>query len=408
MLQMPSSAAACDAAHILPDPLRAAAEALADRSAFGVLWVDPALSVVDWAGAVPDIAAAGIAASDVLIALLGLEDELDALKDAPRGATVRIPNTAIMASDGTQSRRMNVSVYWVQERSLFLVLLAVVLAADSPTLELDQEIRRRRLVEQDLAAKSLEYARINQQLEEFAYVISHDLNAPLRALRYLSGDIQRVLEPHADDHALNAPAAETVDFAALRKAAEAITSQSRRMSRMMTDLLEYARIGRVQEAVALVETRVIIEDIIGTLRPTTTLALEIAGEWPTFETVATPLDIVLRNLIENAVKHHDRPDGRVSVHAALDGRFVVFRVVDDGRGIPPEWHQAVFEPFRKVDDAHHPESSGIGLALVKKAVTTLGGTIEIVSEAPEVRGATFIVKWPLKLTIPDEIAFDLR
>jgi signal transduction histidine kinase len=404
---MPSSAAVSDVPRRLSSPLVAAAQALADRRAFGVLWLDDELKVSDWAGAVPQPTTAGISGADVLVALVGLEDELAALKTAGKAAVMRIPNTAVMGADGTQSRRMNVSVHWIGEQQLYLVLLGAVLNEDSPTLELDQEIRRRRLVEQDLAAKSLEYARINQQLEEFAYVISHDLNAPLRALRYLSADIQRVLEPPADGSA-DAPPAAAVDFVALRKASEAITTQSRRMSRMMIDLLEYARVGRVQEAVSLVETRVIIEEIMATLASTTTLKLGIAGEWPTFETVAAPLDVVLRNLVENAVKHHDRPDGHVTVHAALTGRFAVFRVEDDGRGIAPEWHEAVFEPFRKVDDAHHPESSGIGLALVKKAVTTLGGTIEIQSQAPDARGATFVVKWPLKLANADDLGVDLR
>ena len=120
------------------------------------------------------------------------------------------------------------------------------------------------------------------------------------------------------------------------------------------------------------------------------------------------MDVVLRNLAENAVKHHDRADGFVMLRAATVGRFVEFRIEDDGRGIPPEWHEAIFEPFRKVDDAHHPESSGIGLALVKKTVTTLGGTIEVVSAAPEVRGTTFIVRWPLKLAIADDTASEFR
>jgi signal transduction histidine kinase len=384
------------------DPLVDAAHELVARGAFGVLWLEEGLTIAEAVGSLPRHPARGTPITDVLLALVGLEDEITELSKTAGGrGRIRIPNTSVMSQDGTQSKRMNVTVVWVARRQQYLVLLGAVMSEGSPTIELDQEIRRRRLIEQDLAAKSLEYERINQQLEEFAYVISHDLNAPMRALRYLSGDVKRVLD-------IDEAGGEVLDRLALRQAADAITTQTRRMSQMMMDLLEYARIGRVQEAVATVDTRELVEAIFVTLRPTTTLRLEITGAWPTFDTVGAPLDLVLRNLAENAVKHHDLADGRVVLQADTVGRFVEFRIQDDGRGIPEEWHAAIFEPFRKVDDAHHPESSGIGLALVKKTVTVLGGSIEVVSAAPEIRGTTFVVRWPLKLRIPDDAASEFR
>ncbi len=402
MPQTQSSAAASERGHLISDPLLAAAQALVERGAFGVLWLQPDLTIVEAVGSLPMRPVRGMPVTTALIAMFGLEDEIADLRTAPTGnARVRIPNTSVMSSDGTQSQRMNVTIFWVASRMQYLVLLAAVMSEGSPTIELDQEIRRRRLIEQDLAAKSLEYALINQQLEEFAYVISHDLNAPMRALRYLSVDVERVVS--ADE-----TGGEALDLPALRKAAEAITTQTRRMSQMMVDLLEYARIGRAEEAVSKVDSRELVDAIITTLKPSTTLRLVAEGSWPTFETVSAPLDLVLRNLAENAVKHHDKPHGQVVLRAATVGKFVEFRIEDDGRGIPPEWHEAIFEPFRKVDDAHHPESSGIGLALVKKTVTTLGGSIDVMSAAPDVRGTTFIVRWPLKLAIVDDTASEFR
>ena len=85
----------------------------------------------------------------------------------------------------------------------------------------------------------------------------------------------------------------------------------------------------------------------------------------------------------------------------------MFKIADDGRGIPEKWQAAIFEPFRKVDDAHHPDSSGIGLALVKKTVTTLGGSIAVSSGAPARRGTAFEVRWPLKLAIAPGSMADL-
>ncbi len=369
------------------DPTIDAALALAEQKAFGVLWLDPDLRVVSAGGVLPDGLIIGDHVSDALIPLIGLDSAILALKTQTAAEPLRLTNTAVMTSDGQQSRRFNIDIFWNHPRQRFLVLLGMIFMQGSPTAELDQEIRRRRLIEQDLAAKSAEYVRINQQLEEFAYVISHDLNAPLRALRYLTDDLKASL----------ATTKTSIDTEFLHRTAGEIAGQTRRMSKMLIDLLDYSRIGRVHDAIEPVQTRALIDDVMSTLRPATKLDLIVLGEWPTLETAAAPLDVVLRNLIENAVKHHDRESGRIEVTAAIETRHIVFRITDDGRGIAEEWQKAIFEPFRKIDDAHHPESSGIGLALVKKTVESLGGTIEVTSGAPVERGTTFTVHWPLKL-----------
>ena len=385
---MPSSAVDSKRQPAPADPLEDAARDLADRGVVSVIWLDPALKVVGMAGAIPAAVVPGTLATDVLVELTGLEPDLLALPHAAHPAPLHLPNAAVMSSHGVPQRRTNLSVFWIASRARYLVLIGAVLSQASASDELDQEIRRRNLLEQDLAAKSIEYARINQQLEEFAYVISHDLNAPLRALRYLTGDIQRALDTEG-------PA----DASAARTAAAAIATQTRRMSKMLTDLLDYARIGRVHEAIASVDTRALIMEIITSLKPTTNLDLVVSGDWPMLETPPAPLDLVLRNLIENAVKHHDRPQGRIEITTEAAARHLIFKIADDGRGIALEWQSAIFEPFRKIDDAHHPDSSGIGLALVKKTVTTLGGSIEVISDAPAQRGTAFVVHWPLKMAI---------
>ena len=388
---MPSSAAGFDTAGPLHDPLGAAARALAERGVFGAVWLDRELNVAASAGAVPKSVERGMQVTQAFVALIGLEDELAALQRTPDALPIRIPNTAVMSTDGHASQRMNLTVFWFDKRQLYLVLMGAILSEESSTTELDQEIRRRRLIEQDLAAKSIEYVRINEQLEQFAYVISHDLNGPLRALRYLSTDIQKALalDGGANPH-----------LGQVYAAADAITTQTRRMSKMLTDLLEYARIGRVQEIVEVVATKSLISEIVTSLAPATDLTLVISGDWPEISTAVAPLDLVLRNLVENAVKHHDQAHGKVEINCQPQPRDLVFRVIDDGRGIAPEWQSAIFEPFRKIDDAHHPESSGIGLALVKKTVTTLAGSITVHSGAPEQRGTTFQVRWPLTLVSP--------
>ncbi len=373
------------------DPLLEAAQLLAKAGALGVAWLDADLTVIAVAGPAVDGLKIGARATDTFLPLVGLDADLETLRMTGGHAPLRLANTAVIGGDGRQSQRHDIAVFWDDDGQRFLLHLSRVDQQSAPSAEIDQEIRRRRLFEQDLAAKSLEYARINEQLDQFAYVISHDLNAPLRALRYLSGEIRDLLE--------RSQGGSDLDRDGLIAASEALTAQTRRMSRMLTDLLDYARVGRVQEAVVAVDTRSVVTDIFQSLRPSTRLELALSGGWPTIDTLAAPLDLVLRNLVENAIKHHDCDAGRIEVNASFDARHVFFSIIDDGRGIAPEWQSAIFEPFRKIDDAHHPESSGIGLALVKKTVETVGGNIQVQSDPATRRGTTFVVQWPREIAV---------
>lgn len=396
MPQTPSSDAGSDASGSdhraeRSDPLLEAARALAKNGALSVAWLDDELRVVAVAGFAVDGLHIGAKATDTFLPLVGLADEITSLRTMRQKDPLRLSNTAVITDDGRQAQRHDISICWHEETQRFLLHLSRVYQQSAPSAEIDQEIRRRRLFEQDLAAKSQEYARINEQLEQFAYVISHDLNAPLRALRYLSGEIKDLIERSRDGSDL--------DWAGLIGASEALTAQARRMSRMLTDLLDYARVGRVQEAVEAVDTKTVVTDIFRSLRPSTALELVASGAWPVIDTLAAPLDLVLRNLIENAIKHHDSGVGRVEVTASSDDRHVFFSIIDDGRGIASEWQSAIFEPFRKIDDAHHPESSGIGLALVRKTVETVGGSIKVHSDPVVRRGTTFVVQWPRNIAV---------
>ena len=125
------------------------------------------------------------------------------------------------------------------------------------------------------------------------------------------------------------------------------------------------------------------------------MSIDIGGDWPRLRTLAAPLDLVLRNLIDNAIKHHDQKNGRITVTARDGAEALAITVTDDGPGIPREWHAAVFLPFRKVsEERHNEESSGIGLALVRRTLDRIGGIIELQSDPPRLRGTTFDVRWP--------------
>jgi signal transduction histidine kinase len=352
--------------------LLALADLLSSRGRFGVAWLDTQLVVRRTYGAIAAAIAIGEPITSSVIALIGQEERLIALatSDEPH---VTLPNVAVMDGDGAPVR-LTVSVLYDTALG-YVVVFDRVLMASLADLMIEDEIRKRRIADAELA-------RINRQLEEFAYVISHDLKAPLRALRYYSGDIADAL------------AVEPPDLEATRLAADNITIATKRMSGMLVGLLEYSRIGRQDETIEMVETEALVRDIVDNLALPEGMVIDLVGPWPTLRTTPVPLDLVLRNLIDNAVKHHDRATGRVRITTQDTAGTVVFEVADDGPGIAPEWHEAIFQPFSRVDDLKNPESSGIGLALVKRTIEASGGRIDVRSDPASVRGTTFRFTWP--------------
>jgi signal transduction histidine kinase len=114
---------------------------------------------------------------------------------------------------------------------------------------------------------------------------------------------------------------------------------------------------------------------------------------PKLYTERVPLETVLRNLVANAIKHHDRPQEGV-VHISIEDLedWVAFSVADNGPGIPPQHHERIFQVFQSLKPRDQVEGSGMGLAIVKKTVESQGGQIEVESDVGQ--GATFRFTWP--------------
>ena len=121
----------------------------------------------------------------------------------------------------------------------------------------------------------------------------------------------------------------------------------------------------------------------------------VQGDWPVTTTAVAPLDIVLRNLIQNAVRHHDKERGMIAVSAKEENNFLCIEVSDDGPGIPKARHTKIFEPMTGYA-ATGTVSTGLGLAFVKRAAASVGAEIYLESDPDSRRGATFTVRWPLQ------------
>ena len=234
---------------------------------------------------------------------------------------------------------------------------------------------------QALAARQAEdLVRSNADLDEFASIASHDLQAPLRAVHTLADWIEQEL---AD----NAPEKVTEYLQTMRDRVDLMT-------RLVTDLLAYSRAGRGDEGGTPTDTARLLEKIEELLSPAEGITIRAATELPTLETAATALEQVLRNLIGNAIEHHDHADATITVSARQIGEQWEFRVADDGPGIDPEVHEKVFEMLWSTRSAE-AGGTGMGLALVKRIVERFGGRVWI--EPAGGRGTEVCFTWPERI-----------
>ncbi len=244
-----------------------------------------------------------------------------------------------------------------------------------------RDIRDRRRQEEALRAHMAALERRNRELDHFAYVASHDLKAPLRAIANLASWIEEDLEDRLEGET--------------RRQLELLRGRVQRMEALIDGLLAYSRAGRSAVQPEAVSVEALLAEVVDSLDPPAGMRIE-GGDLPTLVTDRLRLSQVLANLVGNAIKyHHDPHHGRVEVSAEDLGDRFRFTVADDGSGIDPRFHERIFQIFQTLQPRDSLESTGIGLALVKKIVEELGGEIELDSAPGE--GARFQFTWPKEI-----------
>ncbi|MGF1512992.1 MAG: ATP-binding protein [Elainellaceae cyanobacterium] len=218
----------------------------------------------------------------------------------------------------------------------------------------------------------------NQDLDRFTYAVSHDLKAPLRAINHLSTWIEEDLEGLL-------PAENRAQMTLLRQ-------RVARMEALINGLLEFSRVGRTSVAVEAVDLNALLVEVVDSLAPPEQFTIQLQPDLPTIQARRLLLQRVLANLIGNAIKHSDRPDGVVTVAFHGQEERYEFSVADDGPGIAAEYQERIFDVFETLKSRDSAENTGIGLSLVKKIVEMEGGKIEVESEPG--KGATFRFTWP--------------
>ncbi|MCB2013662.1 MAG: PAS domain-containing sensor histidine kinase [Sphingobium sp.] len=218
----------------------------------------------------------------------------------------------------------------------------------------------------------------NGQLEEFTYVASHDLRSPIRGIANL---IEFIREDYGD----SAPATVQKNLARMDERIGA-------MEKLIEDLLTYARSGRRTAKIEPIVLRDLVDEVLALEPPPAHVHISVDASDESFDGTKVPLATVLRNLISNAIKHHDREEVSITITIRLVHDQCIMEVSDDGPGIPEAAQKRVFRLFQTLN-ASERKGVGLGLAVVQRLVTGHGGAITLLSSDDQ-RGSTFRVRWP--------------
>ncbi len=228
--------------------------------------------------------------------------------------------------------------------------------------------------------QAAELARSNKELDSFAYIVSHDLKAPLRGINSLAGWIVADSGDRLDEEG--------------KKQLGMLQSRVQKMHILINGILEYSRIGRVREEMEFLDLNILLPDIIELLSPPSRITIEVQKNLPMLQGEKTRVHQLFQNLLSNAIKYNDKAEGTIRVGLEDAGATWRFTVTDNGLGVDEKYHERIFELFQTLSSSEGSESTGIGLSLAKKIVETYGGTIGVQSKLGQ--GSTFWFTYPKK------------
>jgi len=244
-----------------------------------------------------------------------------------------------------------------------------------------QEIERRKIAEEKQIEHLQNLEKINKELDQFAYVVSHDLKAPLRAISSLSDWIEEDISDKLSEDAKN-------NFTLLR-------GRTERMENLIQGILSYAKAGKQKGEVKTVNINKLLLEITDSISLDSGTKINIANNFPVLTTEKIKIQQVFSNLLSNAIKYGKKKDSIINIGFTQKGNFYEFYVEDNGPGIEPEYHDKIFVIFQTLYARDQFESTGIGLSIVKKIVNEQNGDIWVESKLGQ--GSKFIFTWPTNL-----------
>ena len=246
--------------------------------------------------------------------------------------------------------------------------------------ELLIEVEGRKKYEEKLNQTAVKLQELNQELDQFAYIASHDLRAPLRAIEHLVTWIE-------EDCCQSLPVQSRENFDLLK-------ARVKRLNLLIGGILDYSREGTVEKSKEKIDTNKLLAEVIDNLSPPSPFTIKVDQTMPVLMASRVAMEQVFLNLISNAIKYHDhKQKACVNIGYETNNGYYQFYVKDNGPGIHPKFHKRIFEIFQTLQPVESAKGTGIGLAIVKKIVEKQGGKIWVLSKEGE--GATFYFTWPM-------------
>ena len=219
---------------------------------------------------------------------------------------------------------------------------------------------------------------LKSEMEDFVYIVSHDLKAPLRAIATLSSFIEEDLGPGIPE--------------GVKDNLDLMKNRVHRLQRMMEALLQYSRVSRIDMEIETVDLQKMIEEILSMIAPPAGLKIEVGKGMPVFQTYREKIYTVLYNIIENAIKFNTKEDGKVEIGAKELEEFYEFTIKDNGMGITSDSMEKIFTIFYTIQPKDKSENTGAGLAITRKIIEFMNGNIAIESNGKD--GSVFRFTWP--------------
>jgi signal transduction histidine kinase len=233
---------------------------------------------------------------------------------------------------------------------------------------------------EDLRRSNAELRQANAELDKFAYVASHDLKAPLRGIHQLATWIRSDVGDATDERT--------------QRYLNQLDTRVTRLQDLLEGLLSYSRVGRSDRRPTQFSLREALDGVVALLSLPEGMRVDIRAGGGQLEGDRALFETVFMNLVANAAKHHDRETGVICITVRPVKSVYEIEVADDGPGIAPQYHARIFEIFQTLRPRDELEASGMGLAIVRKALDRAGGRIRVVSDPAAGRGTRFIVDWP--------------
>ncbi len=264
-----------------------------------------------------------------------------------------------------------------EEVDVDIALAPVIIGGQQMALALIRDITVLKELDRNLLKKNEELSLSNTQLERLGYVIAHDLKSPLLNIHALINLLNREL---ADKKSPK-----------IKSYTKALSEISHSMMNLITGVAEYSTSGFQGASEEVVDLNQVMQEVRKLVHFPPGFQLLIKDKLPAIKGNKTKILQVFLNLVNNAVKYNDKPEGKIEIQARASEKVCLINVADNGPGVPPELRGKVFELFRK-GAIEKEGSQGIGLAVVKKIIEDRGGHIMV--EASPLGGASFAFSWP--------------